>query len=181
VRPHAVGTRVLGTDSEAVINALNDVHTEGVQVRGLKVRLLTISESVLEVVRAVIGEATDGAGFAHVPIDNDVSVRHHDGRSTEVSGVLAAVLGGDLELVRLDAESASILALHFEEEASVAAGVYDLELLVVHVLSSDLRKIVRSVLLEISNLVVAGRSGPSDPDEVFRAGSDTDVLNLTAV
>jgi len=59
MRPHTVGARVLGSNSEAVVNALDDVHVEYVTVSSFEIRFLTISKSILEIVSAIISEATD--------------------------------------------------------------------------------------------------------------------------
>jgi len=59
MRPHTISARVLCTDSEAVVNSLNDVHGVGVAEGSLEVGFLTVSKSVLEVILAVISEATD--------------------------------------------------------------------------------------------------------------------------
>jgi hypothetical protein len=58
VRPHTVGTRVLGSDSEAIVDSLYEIHVECVYAHGFEVRFLTVSESVLDVVSAIISEAT---------------------------------------------------------------------------------------------------------------------------
>lgn len=59
VRPHTVSTRVLGSNSEAVVDSLNDVHAESVGVHSLEVRFLTRAKSVLEIIDAIVSKATD--------------------------------------------------------------------------------------------------------------------------
>jgi len=96
-------------------------------------------------------------------------VVHHNSGLVEVSGVLAAILSGNSELVRFDTESACILALNFEEETGVAAWVSDLEGGGVHVGGLDDGLVVSGAFLEVSNLIVGGRSIPLDSNEVFSA------------
>jgi hypothetical protein len=145
---------------------------------------LAVSEGVLEIVCAIIGEATDGAGFAHVPRDNDVSVGHQDGRSIEVSRVLAAVLSGYSQLVGWDTKftiGAVAHALHLEHEARVATRVSDFEVLLSHGLLNSSRGIVVGSLLVVRDNVFFGSASPSDSDEVFSVGHDAQVSDLTTV
>jgi hypothetical protein len=115
------------------------------------------------------------------PSDGDftgVGEHSHSGLG-KVSGVLAAVLSGNLQWVSLNTFSAAVLALDSEFEASVARRVANFVVVSSKDINVRLFFIIRWVFF-VSDDVVSSRSRPFNSDEVFSVVSRSQVLDSTA-